>query len=225
MATVLVAQQASSTAQSIPSTPLSYGFLSATFGADGTFTIAGQGWPKLAGTFKTANGEIEVALATPMNGCAENGKYRYAVDGKRVTFELVTDTCQVRRMMLGGSSWLPEGEKPPIPERRIVRTPAPTRTRAAGCRSSDKAAGRHFAASKPLALPMARTCPTRGTWNAARTSSGRRRFQGSRTRVRSSGATRSSSRLRSAASRMRRSSPDSTATAMRPTIDRASSGS
>src|SRR6187399_121205 len=127
MATAVIAQQTSSTAQSIPSTPLSYGFLSATFAADGTFTLAGQGWPKLSGTYKTANGEIEVVLAAPMTGCAENGKYRYAVDGKRVSFELVTDTCQVRRMMLGGSSWLPEGEKPPIPERRLVRTSAPTR--------------------------------------------------------------------------------------------------
>src|SRR5688572_28409375 len=127
MAAGLIAQQTPATAQSIPSTPLSYGFLSATFAADGTFTLTGQGWPKLAGTFKAANGEIEVALATPMTGCTESGKYRYAVDGKRVTFELISDACQPRRMMLSGSSWLPAGEKPAIPERRLVRTSAPTR--------------------------------------------------------------------------------------------------
>ena len=111
----------------IPPGPLTYGFLTATFGTDGTFTIAGPGWPKLAGTFKTANGEIELALSAPMTGCAESGKYRYSVDGTHVSFTLITDACQARRMMLGDSAWIPAGEKPAIPERKIVRTAAPTR--------------------------------------------------------------------------------------------------
>jgi len=111
----------------LPSVPLTYGFLSATFAADGTFTMSGQGWPRLAGTWKAANGEIAVALSAPMTGCSEPGKYRYTIDGRRVSFELVSDGCQVRRMMLGGSTWLPAGEKPAIPPRRMVRTTAPAR--------------------------------------------------------------------------------------------------
>jgi outer membrane protein assembly factor BamB len=165
MATAVVAQQKPSAAQSIPPVPLSYGFLSATFAADGTFIITGQGWPKLAGTYKTANGEIEVVLATPMTGCAENGKYRYAVDGKRVTFELVTDTCQVRKMMLGGSSWLPEGEKPPIPERRLVRSAAPT-PRALPAAASAKGSWPSFRGIEASGFADGQNLPD--TWNVER---------------------------------------------------------
>jgi outer membrane protein assembly factor BamB len=116
----------------LPSTPMTYGFLSATFNADGTFVLTdakSSGWPKLTGTWKAANGEVELVLAPapPAQGCAEPGKYRYKVEGRQVAFDLITDACQTRRMMIGGSTWLPVGEKPSIPERRIVRTPAPTR--------------------------------------------------------------------------------------------------
>ena len=42
---------------SLPSTPLTYGDLSATFAADGTFTLGGGGWRRLTGTWKAVNGE------------------------------------------------------------------------------------------------------------------------------------------------------------------------
>ena len=125
LCSILVMVSAQSPA--LPSTPLSYGFLKATFGDDGKFTITGSGWPTLSGTWKTANGEIELGPTAPPASCAEPGKYRYKVDGKQVGFELVTDTCMPRRMMIGGSVWLPAGEKPVIPQRRLVRTLAPTR--------------------------------------------------------------------------------------------------
>ena len=111
-------------APALPSTPLAYGFLSATFAADGTFTLGGPGWGKLAGGWKAANGEAEFALTTPPNGCAEPGKYRYRIDGKQVAFTLISDACMPRRMMLTDSLWLPVGEKATIPARRIVRTVA-----------------------------------------------------------------------------------------------------
>src|SRR5688572_1803629 len=106
----------------LPSTPMSYGLINATFATDGTFTMGGPGWGKLAGSWKAANGEAEFIGTAPPNGCAEPGKYRYRVEGKQLTFELVTDACMPRRMMLTDSKWLPVGEKPVIPERRIVRT-------------------------------------------------------------------------------------------------------
>jgi outer membrane protein assembly factor BamB len=111
----------------LPSTPLAYGFLNATFNPDGTFVLSGTGWPRLTGSWKAANGEVEFTLAPAPAGCADPGKYRYRREGTRVEFELILDACQTRRMMIGGSSWLPVGEKPVIPERKIVRTPAPAR--------------------------------------------------------------------------------------------------
>ena len=113
----------------LPSGPMTYGFLSATFAPDGTFVITGQGWPRLAGTWKVSRGEVEFALVPPpaAAGCDQPGKYTYRVEGKQLGFELVADACQTRRMMIGGSTWLPAGEKPAIPERKIVRTPATTR--------------------------------------------------------------------------------------------------
>ena len=106
----------------LPSTPMAYGFINATFAADGTFTMGGPGWGILSGSWNAANGEAEFALSKPPNGCADPGKYRYRVDGKQLTFELIADACMPRRMMLTDSRWLPVGEKPAIPERRIVRT-------------------------------------------------------------------------------------------------------
>ena len=117
----------------LPSTPMTYGFLTATFAPDGTFAMTdtsdkpGQGWPSIKGTWKAANGQVEFALspAPPQPGCAEPGKYRYHVEGKQLGFDLVADACQTRRMMIGGSAWYPAGEKAPIPVRHITRTAAP----------------------------------------------------------------------------------------------------
>jgi outer membrane protein assembly factor BamB len=116
----------SQASSALPAGPLAYGFLTATFAADGSFVMTGQGWPRLAGTWKASNGEVEFVVTGAAAGCAQSGKYRYRVDGHQVGFELVADDCQTRRMMIGGSSWLPVGEKPAIPPRRIVRTAAPS---------------------------------------------------------------------------------------------------
>ena len=72
----------------LPSTPLAYGVLSATFAADGTFVISGQGWGKITGTWKAANGEIELVNLVNPNpnapaNCAGPGKYRYTLDGRQ----------------------------------------------------------------------------------------------------------------------------------------------
>jgi len=120
-----LALRAQTPAPAMPSTPLTYGALTATFNPDGTFVLSGTGWPKLTGSWKAVNGEVEFALAPAPSqpGCADPGKYRYRREGTRVEFELIVDACQTRRMMIGGSSWLPADEKPMIPERKIVRTP------------------------------------------------------------------------------------------------------
>src|SRR5262252_9057556 len=88
----------------LPSGPLTYGFLSATFSPDGTFVMSGQGWPQLKGTWKASNGEVEVAVQPAPAGCAAPGKYRYHLNGHELGFELVSDDCQTRRYMFGGST-------------------------------------------------------------------------------------------------------------------------
>lgn len=108
--------------QTLPSVPMTYGMLSATFAADGTFTLGGGGWPMLTGTWRATGGDVEFTLVKPPNGCAEPGRFRYRVDGTTVRFEAIADACLPRRMMLTDSVWRPVGEKPPVPERRIVRT-------------------------------------------------------------------------------------------------------
>jgi outer membrane protein assembly factor BamB len=122
LCSVLVTAQQAPT---LPSTPLAYGAVSATFAADGTFVLGGGGWPVLRGTWKAAGNDVEFALTTPPNGCADPGKYRYRVNGRQVEFEFVSDACMPRRLMLSGSVWLPPGEKPVFPPRKIVRTAAP----------------------------------------------------------------------------------------------------
>ena len=133
-------------AQSLPSTPLVYGYLTAQFSTDGTFTMSGTGWPKLAGTWKATGSDVEfVTLPAPKEPeCAAPAKYRYRIDGRQVTFDLVEDKCRIRSMMLGASVWRPVGEKPAIPVRNIVRTSAPNRR----------------------ALPAA--APARGSWPSFR---------------------------------------------------------
>jgi outer membrane protein assembly factor BamB len=113
------AQQAAPS--SLPSGPLTYGFITAAFAPDGTFTMGGPGWGNLSGTWKAANGEAEFVGVVPP-ACKEPGKYRYRIEGKQLRFELIGDNCMPRRMMLTDSKWLPAGEKPEIAERRLVRT-------------------------------------------------------------------------------------------------------
>jgi outer membrane protein assembly factor BamB len=106
---------------SLPSSPLEFGFFKARFAAGGAFTLEGQGWPAFRGTWKLDG--TDLTLLTPgVSGCDAPGSYRVAVTGTRVSFTLISDSCAPRRMILHGSSWRPEGEVEPIPERRIART-------------------------------------------------------------------------------------------------------
>ncbi len=107
----------------IPSTPLTFGFFTARFAADGSFTLAGDGWPSFKGTWRADAAEIQ--LATPgVRDCERPGRYSVRVNGDRVRFDLVSDSCMPRRMILDRSTWRPAGAAEAVPERRIVRTTA-----------------------------------------------------------------------------------------------------
>lgn len=108
---------------SLPSAPLTFGFFTIQFAADGAFTLKGDGWPTFAGTWTSASGTI--TLTTPgIAKCEPQASYRYRVEAGRVQLDLVSDECTPRRMILDRSAWRPLGEAERIPPRRIVATPA-----------------------------------------------------------------------------------------------------
>ena len=109
---------------SLPSHPLSYGVFTARFDPSGTFTLSGDRWPRLDGTWKDLGSEVEFSMSGGPGGCDGPGKYRITTDGKRVTFNLVADSCKPREMILDGSTWLPTGETASRPVRNIKTTSA-----------------------------------------------------------------------------------------------------
>src|SRR5215207_263277 len=109
---------------SLPSNPLKFGVFTARFDPAGTFTVEGDRWPKLSGTWKNLGSEVELLISGGPGGCDGPGKYRYDTDGKRLSFNLVSDECKPRQMILNGSTWLPAGEAVTRTPRKITRTSA-----------------------------------------------------------------------------------------------------
>src|SRR5688572_9115998 len=109
-------------AQQFPSTPLKFGAFEARFDPAGTFTLKGQGWPAQHGNWKLTGSEIELTMIGGPGGCDGVGRYRTRVEGSGVSFELVSDQCRVRTMILNGSAWTPAAQPRVIPVRAIKRT-------------------------------------------------------------------------------------------------------
>jgi outer membrane protein assembly factor BamB len=107
--------------QSLPSEPLAIRAFTLRFDPAGTFTLSGEGWPSMAGTWTTNGREVTLQLQSGPKDCTGTGRYTFAVDEARVSFNLIEDACQPRRMMLDRSQWLPQGVQPAMEERRIVR--------------------------------------------------------------------------------------------------------
>ena len=106
----------------LPSYPMAFGAFTVRFDSGGTFSLEGKGWPSLNGNWKASGSEVELTMSGGPGGCDGPGKYRLGVDGKRVSFDLVSDNCRVRQMILDRSSWSPAGEMKTIPTRRISLT-------------------------------------------------------------------------------------------------------
>ena len=118
-ACALAGAHAGARQSSIPSTPLTYGFFTAQFAADGAFTLEGDGWPAFTGTWKADAGVLDVA--TPgVAKCETPGRYRFRVEGGRINFDVVNDECTPRRMILDRSVWRALGESESVPARRIT---------------------------------------------------------------------------------------------------------
>jgi outer membrane protein assembly factor BamB len=106
----------------LPTEDLKFGVFRVKFDPAGTFTMAGDRWPSLTGNWKAAGSEIELTIAGGPKGCEGPGKYRYRVEGKHLGFDLVSDDCQIRKMIIDRSMWVPVTEVVAAPARAIVRT-------------------------------------------------------------------------------------------------------
>ena len=161
---VALALSAQPAPQPPPSIPLKFAGFSAHFGADGTFTLEGAGWPTFKGTWRAVGGAIEIATTGGPPACVNPARYRIRTENARTTLDLVSDECQPRRMILDRSTWRPAGEKDPVPERKIVRTaaPKPVRLPAAG-----PAAGSWPSFRGPLARGVADGMRLPDTWDGA----------------------------------------------------------
>lgn len=113
---------AQETSVQLPSHPLAFGAFVVKFEPGGTFMLEGKGWPTLSGNWKLLGSEIELMMSGGPGGCDGPGRYRLRRDGTGVGFDLVTDECKVRQMILNGSTWTPAGESKTLPARKIVRT-------------------------------------------------------------------------------------------------------
>jgi outer membrane protein assembly factor BamB len=109
-------------AQTLPPGPLVIRDFTLQFDPAGTFSLTGAGWPSMAGTWTISGDRVTLVLQNPPKDCATPGVYTFAVDAPRVTFALVTDNCQARRMILDRSEWLPRGVTAVVQPRRLVRT-------------------------------------------------------------------------------------------------------
>jgi outer membrane protein assembly factor BamB len=149
----------------VPATPLAFGVFSAEFRRDGTFSLAGEGWPAMRGRWSVDAGEMTLALDGPPRGCDDAGRYRFTVAGTRISFALVEDACTPRRMILDRSEWRPAGEALPVPERRITRTAVPGAS--AALPRPAPAAGRWPSFRGPNASGIAEGQRLPDRWNAA----------------------------------------------------------
>ncbi len=105
----------------VPSYPLKFGAFVVEFDPGGSFKLQGQGWPAMSGNWKSQRAEIELSMSGGPGGCDGPGRYRFRMVGKGVSFDLVSDDCKPRRMILDRSTWSPEAEKEAKPSRIITR--------------------------------------------------------------------------------------------------------
>jgi len=122
VAGVLLTGAGAGAQQTLPSTPLTYGFFTARFAADGAFSMAGTGWPSMTGTWKASGDEVTLSTTGGPPECAPPGRYKFQVEANHVKLAVVEDACVPRRMILDRSEWRPEGEAPKVEPRKIVRT-------------------------------------------------------------------------------------------------------
>ncbi|MEW6130250.1 MAG: PQQ-binding-like beta-propeller repeat protein [Acidobacteriota bacterium] len=106
----------------LPNSPMKFGVFSVQFNPDNTFKLEGDRWPTMMGNYKITGDEVELLLTNAPKECNGAGRYRFRVSGKHLTFDLISDACTPRRMILDRSNWAPASEQKSLPSRRILRT-------------------------------------------------------------------------------------------------------
>lgn len=106
----------------LPSGPLAMRDFRLQFDPAGTFSLSGQGWPPMAGSWKMNGTEITLVNQPGPAKCDTAARYTVSIDGARVGLVVVADDCQSRRMILDHSRWLPPGTATAAAARTIVRT-------------------------------------------------------------------------------------------------------
>ena len=112
----------SAAAQTLPTDPLVIRDFTLQFDPAGHFSLTGAGWPSMSGSWQANGDQVTLVLQNPPKDCANPGVYKFALDAPRVSFSLVADDCQPRRMILDRSEWLPRGVSAVVAPRRIART-------------------------------------------------------------------------------------------------------
>ncbi|MEP6920313.1 MAG: PQQ-binding-like beta-propeller repeat protein [bacterium] len=108
----------------LPTEPIKFGVFIARFDPTGTFTLEGNRWPSMKGTWKLEGDVVEITMPGGPDNCNGAGRYRISRDGSHVGFELVSDNCTVRRMIVDHSTWAPAGEVKTKPVRQILHASA-----------------------------------------------------------------------------------------------------
>ncbi len=117
--TTIAAQE---TTLKLPTESLKFGAFVAQFDPGGTFKLQGDRWPPLNGNWKAFGNEIELTMSGGPGGCQGPGRYKVRLEGNHVGFDLVSDECQIRRMIVDRSTWLPATEAKTTPAREIKAT-------------------------------------------------------------------------------------------------------
>lgn len=146
-----------------PAEPLKFGVFVLRFDPGGTFKLEGKGWPALNGNWKTEGTQIELAMSGGPGGCDGPGRYGLRVEGKKLSFDLVSDTCRVRQIILNQSTWLPSTEAVTLAPRRITTT-AGTRASLRADRAGEKGSWPSFRGPQASGIAERQDLPD--TWNA-----------------------------------------------------------
>ena len=148
----------------LPSDTLKYGAFVVRFDPGGTFTLEGKGWPALRGNWKTEGAQIELMMSGGPGGCDGPGRYGLRVEGKKLSFDLVSDDCRVRKMILDRSTWLPSSEIVTPPSRRITTTTGGTRVSLRSDPAGEKGSWPSFRGPQASGIAERQDLPD--TWNA-----------------------------------------------------------
>jgi hypothetical protein len=125
-------QPTPSSKTTLPSYPLKFGAFEARFDPGGTFTLQGQGWPALNGTWtSTGSNEVTLSMSGGPGGCDGPGRYQFRMNGKHLNLSFVADDCKVRQAILDQSGL--GAKRRGQSNSNSIHNPDGRRARAIGC--------------------------------------------------------------------------------------------